>query len=477
MRVLPRSLTGRLLVTAACALILGIAVSAVVIAGVLERFVTHALDTRLDTEIVLLARVLDRDPPDIAMALHTNDLPPFDGADPEETGSRWIWMVEGPFGVIRSASSGGRGAMPELPRQTPPPPPHAPPLPELEILAGSHVHVALHGDLARIRPMDARDGADRTLHSRVASFGHGPRAITIAAAAPYAIVEQPLRAAIRPLVESVTVMIVVMLAALAAQIRIGLRPVARLRTMVAEIGAGRLRRIAIEEPTELVPLVEELDALLVANDRAVAQARTHVSNLAHGLKTPLAALKLDLVRDSGHGAAHFVLLVERMERQIRHHLGRARAAAGGSVASPSIFVRPHVDDVVDAVSRIHAETPRRVALDIPVDLAIRCDRQDFDELLGNLLDNAWRHAASEIRVSAAPDGALAIIAIEDDGRGLSDGEIAMAMREGRRIDEQAVGWGFGLGISRELCELHGGALALGRSQSGGLSARVMLRSV
>jgi len=473
MRLLPRSLTSRLLVTAGCALLVGIVVSAVAIAGVLKRFVMRSLDARLDTEIVLLARALDRNPSDVAAALHGVDLPPFTSAR-----SGWGWQVTGPFGVILSASSnaGHYAAMSSSPR-APDQPPHLPPDPPPEALQYPAERVDLHGMTTLIEPRDGKDSAGRPLHYRIVTFGDGPDTITIIAAAPSTLVEQPLRAAAIPLAESVLVMIVVMMVALAIQIRIGLGPVTRLRAMVAEIRSGRSRRIAIAEPTELLPLIDELNALIVANEHAVAQARTHVSNLAHGLKTPLAALKLDLANEHGAGATRVLVLIERMERQIRHHLGRARAAAAGSVASPSILLAPHIEDLAAALLRLYYETPRNLHLEAPDNISVRCDPQDLDELLGNVLDNAWRHAATQIHVSAVPTNAKVVIAIEDDGAGLSDVEIALVIQEGRRLDERVDGWGFGLAISRELCELHGGSLTLEHSALGGLSVRITLNGV
>ncbi|GBQ19304.1 signal transduction histidine kinase [Gluconacetobacter sacchari DSM 12717] len=471
MRLLPRSLTGRLLVTAGGALLLGITVSASVIAGVFGHFVLQTLDLRLDTEIALIARTLDRNPDHPAAALHAGDLPPFD-----QPGSGWVWEARGPFGIVRSVSLGGQAlSLPPDPLsdRLRDPPPAPPDMPRPGAPFGIADALRLHGMPPDLRPMDGRDAQGHAVHYRVAAFGQGAGQVTIVTAAPREIVEQPLRAAATPLAESVLAMGGIMLAALAVQIRVGLRPVVRLRRMVAEVKAGRLRRIAVSEPTELVPLVEELDGLIVANENAVAQARTHVSNLAHGLKTPLASLKLDLADAPGAEGARLRLLVETMERHIRHHLGRARA--GGGVASPAVILLPRLQDLAEALARIHAESPCHADLDVPSDLHVRCDPQDLDELLGNVLDNAWRHAAGRVRVTARADGKRVRITIEDDGRGLSDAEIDLVTHEGRRLDEQSAGTGFGLAITRELCALHGGSVMLERSTLGGLSVTIALR--
>jgi len=167
-------------------------------------------------------------------------------------------------------------------------------------------------------------------------------------------------------------------------------------------------------------------------------------------------------------------LVGLMERRIRHHLGRARAAALSGPTRAQTPIAPHIDDVVNVLSKMYADKRIAFAQDIPRDLAVACEQQDFDEMAGNLLENAFRWARSRVDVHAhRDDGRSVTIVIEDDGPGLRPDQIPQVLRPGERLDESAPGFGFGLPITRELAELYGGELNLDASAVGGL--RVTLR--
>ncbi|GBQ92635.1 signal transduction histidine kinase [Acetobacter nitrogenifigens DSM 23921 = NBRC 105050] len=461
MRVLPRSLTGRLLVTTCVTLLVGFGLSSIIIGHELGWLVLHDMDERLDAQIEILASSVDANGT-LDPGFHV-DAPPFN-----RPGSGWAWEVIGDAGTVRSASLNGA----DLPMPPPPPPPPEQHLPRMPHFRRDGVMV--RGELVFPRPMDVRGRDGRLLHYRVASVPTSFGRSVIIVAGPREIVERPLRRAMTPLLVCLGGMAFCLLVALFAQLRVGLGPLVRLQAMVAEVRAGKLRQIHVSEPTELLPLVDELNELIQANEQAVARARTHVANLAHGLKTPLAALKLDLAESACDADGRLAALVERMESQIRRHLGRARATSAGTAAHPVEIVAPHIEDLVSALRRLHAERRLDIEQSVPDDLLVRCDGQDLDEMLGNLLDNAWRHARSKVRISAPRGGRLAQVLIEDDGAGLGEAEMLQAMQEGRRLDETEAGYGFGLSISRELCELHGGSLELRRSGLGGLAAVITL---
>ena len=470
MRLLPRSLTGRLMVTAAIAITIALLGAALAIGHVLERFVMHGLDDRLDAQIAVVARAVGPDG-SLDPALAT-DLPPFD-----EAGSGWAWEVIGRGGRLRSASL-GTADLPlppdwdnprpwdrETPRNRETPP------------DGGRRHHHRDDDRTGPRPLDGVDRSGRPIHYRIVSLPTATGVATIVAAGPRSIVERPLRAAMTPLLVSLLLLGLFLSLALIVQLRIGLRPLNRLTRLLVAVRKGDLRHVEVDEPTELLPLVEALNALIAANEDALARARGHVANLAHGLKTPLATLRLDLDALRLDPDGRLDAQMARMEGQIRHHLGRARAADPGGTAEAVVMLRACLDDLAQAIGRIHADRRVDARIEVADTAAVRCDPQDLDELLGNLLDNAWRMAGSAVHVTARDAGRHVCVTIADDGPGMSEQDMEEAMVEGRRLDEREGGHGYGLAISRELAELHGGSLALARSALGGLEVRVLLPKV
>jgi signal transduction histidine kinase len=253
-----------------------------------------------------------------------------------------------------------------------------------------------------------------------------------------------------------------------------LRPLANLKASLEAIRAGKADRIPTNQPVELNAVVIELNGLLDENEAALARARNHVANLAHSLKTPLATLSLKLAESGRDCDGELAALVAQIDRGIRHHLGRARAASQGAPGQPQLNVAMAVTEILSVLEKIYAGRAIVARQSVPSEITVRCDGQDLSEMLGNLLDNAWKWATSQIEVSASEDGNMVRIVIDDDGPGLSGKAIAEALVPGRRLDERGDGHGFGLPIARELVELHGGSFDLGMSPVGGLRATLLL---
>ena len=420
------------------------------ISHVLERFVMRGLDDRLDAQITVVARAVR---PDGRLdRTRIVDLAGFDSP-----GSGWAWQVAGPAGRLTSDGSASRPVVLPGPGIGPPRPPleGSPPL------------------LPDPRPGEARDQHGERLHSRTAIVASRAGPVTITAVGPRRIVEAPLREAMIPLLGSLALLGIGLALATLFQLRIGFGPLRDLRESLAAVRAGSERHIPDDQPGELRPLVTELNALIDQNAAGLAHARQHVANLAHGLKTPLAALSLKLAEA---GAADDLRdMVDQIDSRVRHHLGRARADAAGSGMRARTAIAPAIDDLANVLQRVHAERPLVVDIAIPTDIAVAIDPQDLDEMVGNLLDNAWRHAHDRISVTAVVAGPVVSLTIADDGDGLETAAIGEAMMPGRRLDERGDGHGFGLSITRELAELNGGGLTLGRStELGGLSTILTL---
>lgn len=271
---------------------------------------------------------------------------------------------------------------------------------------------------------------------------------------------------------------IVSMAAGLAYVRAGLAPLDLLRRRLADVQRGAARHLAGDYPSELQPLVQDLNALLAHRDQAVSRAIAKAGDLAHGLKTPLAVLSQEAERASAAGhadlAAALAEQVERMRRQIEYHLAHARAAAAGTASGARCSVAESAGGLARTLLRLHAD--RGIAIDLAVDAAhvVRCQREDLDEMLGNLLDNACKWARARVRVASAITDGTVVVTVDDDGPGLAVSMREAVLQRGVRADEAAPGSGFGLAIVRELAELYGGGIALETSPQAGLRAGLRL---
>jgi signal transduction histidine kinase len=262
-------------------------------------------------------------------------------------------------------------------------------------------------------------------------------------------------------------------------VRKAVAPFQSLRAGLSLVREGRGQRIDGDYPSEVQPLVNDLNALLEERERAVARALATAGDLAHGLKTPLAVLAQEAEQAAAEGhhelAATLRQLVERMQRQVDYHLARARATATARTA-PGVrcAVLPSVEGLVRTMRRPHAGRELTIEADVAPAHEIRGRREDLEEMLGNLLDNACKWARSRVRVSSSAEGDWLSISVDDDGPGLDASMRARVLQRGVRADQQVGGSGLGLAIVNDLAELHGGSVALETSPLGGTRARLQL---
>ena len=258
----------------------------------------------------------------------------------------------------------------------------------------------------------------------------------------------------------------------------GLSPVGQLRERLAAVHQGREPRLTGAYPAEIQPLVDDVNALLAHQEQTVQRAVAKAGDLAHGLKTPLALLAGEAERATAAGqtelAAAITQHVERMRRQIDHHLAHARAAASGATPGARTAVAESVDGLVRTVQRLYASRGLRIDVDIAAEHAVRVTREDLDEMLGNLVDNACKWGRSRVRVTSTATDASISIDVEDDGSGLPEALREKVLQRGVRADEAAPGSGFGLAIVRDLTEVYGGQITLDEASLGGLRARLQL---
>jgi len=261
-------------------------------------------------------------------------------------------------------------------------------------------------------------------------------------------------------------------------LRQGLTPFRRLRERLMAVRTGEDRRVEGAYPSEVQPLIDELNALLEDREKAVKRAIATAGDLAHGLKTPLALLAQEADRAGAAGnpelAESIVQQVERMSRQVNYHLARARAAASGAAGAARCSVAACADARVRTLLKLYAGRALKISSTIAPDLCARVQREDLDEMLGNLLDNACKWANSRIVLEASRIDAMLVLTLDDDGPGLARALRTVVLERGVRIDEAAPGSGLGLAIVRDLAELYGGSISLDDSPRGGLRARVLL---
>jgi signal transduction histidine kinase len=351
-------------------------------------------------------------------------------------------------------------------------------LPHLEDL-----RVPIGADGTRKRYVPGPEDQRLRLVERTVDLGEEGRYL-VAVAGDAQEVEDETQSFDRALIMTFGILATALLLTTMFQVRFGLAPLKRISAALAAIRAGKAERLEGKFPEEIAPLARETNALIEANREIVERARTHVGNLAHALKTPLSVIVNEAV-----GRGEDVLAVKVREQaavmrdQVQHHLERARLAARATVIGTVTEVAPVVTALARTMEKIHRD--RGIAIDVeaaPV-AKFRGERQDLEEMIGNLVDNACKWAQSRVAIeviTARAEGAVEShtlrVVVDDDGPGLtaSERERIQVPRRGNRLDETKPGSGLGLSIVTDLAALYGGALTLGTAPIGGLRAELVL---
>jgi signal transduction histidine kinase len=340
-----------------------------------------------------------------------------------------------------------------------------------------------------VGPAGSRQGyvqgpADQHLRmvERTIDLGEDGRFV-VGVAGDAAEIDDELRGFDEALLVTFAVLAVVLLLTTMFQVRFGLAPLKRISEGLAAIRSGTAERLQGRFPEEIAPLARETNALIDANRDIVQRARTHVGNLAHALKTPLSVMVNEAATREDPLAAKVREQIGIMRDQVSRHLERARLAARLTVVGTVTEVQPVVTALARTMEKIHHD--RGVAIDVeaPADARFLGERQDLEEMVGNLVDNACKWARSRVTVEVVPDSpktandaALVRLVIDDDGPGLTatEREQVQSAPRGRRLDESKPGSGLGLSIVLELAHLYGGELLLGTAPIGGLRAELVL---
>jgi signal transduction histidine kinase len=269
----------------------------------------------------------------------------------------------------------------------------------------------------------------------------------------------------------------------AFQVRFGLRPLRQLEAGIVAIRRGETDRVDGSFPRDIAPVAAELNLLIVANREIVERARTQVGNLAHALKTPLSVIVNEAEANRGTLAEKLGEQVQIMRDQLAYYLDRARAATRAGAVGTATDVEPVIAALQRTFEKIYRERSLTIRAGVPDGLRFLGEKQDFEEMVGNLFDNAckWAGSSIDIRVASkdgdSPGQKLLTIIVDDDGPGLAPDDRAEATRRGRRLDETKPGSGLGLSIVSDLAAAYGGSFRLATSPLGGLRGELVLPAV
>jgi signal transduction histidine kinase len=454
MMALPKtnSLTFRLIVTAAVWCVLGLFVGGFVLSGVFRTAVQESFDNRLTFDLEgLIAAAQVETPERIDFGER------FGSQRYERIFSGWYWQI---------LPEGRLGSLPQRSRS----------LWDFTLVQEG---LALENNTSS-GFADGPDNQRVRVLSRQISFpapnqGAAPLIFQFVVAGDISEIEANVVTFNRSLFWSFAALGLGLIAAILIQVRVGLVPLRRVSEALVRIRQGGTRRLEGDFPAEIEPLATELNSLIAHSAEVVSRTRTHVANLAHFLKTPLTVIANEVSNEHGPLADSVARQVTVMRRQVDHYLARARAAGAIDVLGSRTEVGPVIRDLVRILPRMHPEKTLVIDVQIPQELAFRGEREDLEELAGNLIDNACKWAKEKIIIEAelVQTGRL-VIRIGDDGPGLAPDERARAMQRGERLDESVPGSGLGLAIIHDISKLYGGKFLLEESKLGGLEASLEL---
>ncbi|WAC29632.1 sensor histidine kinase [Ancylobacter sp. SL191] len=457
-----RSIALRLFLSATVVMVAVLVLTGITLSSLYRAAVERAFDQRLDVYLKTIVA-------DVANA------PAGDMPEPTTLGdplfnfpiSGWYWQItrlDGAAQQVKTSRSLPEGKLPLL------------------------VESEGKAELSGLREAYAPGPSHQNLRvvERIVDLGDDGR-YAVAVAADAGEIEDEVEGFNRSLAVTLAVLGGAFLLTLAFQVLFGLRPLKRMLAALSAVRAGKADRIEGDYPIEIAPLAAEVNALIETNREIVERARTHVGNLAHALKTPISVLQNEASRAAalapGDGlAAKVGEQAEIMKGQVAHHLERARMAARASVVTSVEEVGPIVEKLAGTLAKVYRGRGIEVETAPLPALRFRGERQDLEEILGNLIDNGckWAERRVEVSVAALPGSGgqrdFFEIVIEDDGPGLTEAQQAQALQRGRRLDETKPGSGLGLSIVTELAALYGGGLTLERATLGGLRCRVRLPS-
>src|SRR5438309_6318577 len=453
------SLATRLFLSATAWVVVILVITGVILSSVYRNATERAFDRRLNLYLrTLIAEVATPDePPD--HQFQSLGEPVFD-----MQGSGWYWQI------VRTDEKAETRASRSLWDKK---------LPKLEEIVADLSTAGI-----RLGYVDGPEGQNLRMVERPVDLGADGKFLVSVAGDATEIFDET-RAFDYYLGSTFTALGIVLLLTTVFQVRFGLAPLKRISESIADIRSGRAERLEGEFPVEIAPLARETNALIDANREIVERARTHVGNLAHAIKTPLSVIVNEASAQAANPFATKVLeQADVMRDQVAHHLERARIAARLTIIGTITEVAPAIEALRRTMEKIHRDRGITIEVEANTQAKFRGERQDLEEMAGNLVDNACKWATSRVFVEVLVErpvepgaGPTLRIIVDDDGRGLSEAERAQVSRRGQRLDESKPGSGLGLSIVVDLAALYGGSLSLGSAPIGGLRAELVLPGI
>jgi signal transduction histidine kinase len=306
------------------------------------------------------------------------------------------------------------------------------------------------------------------------AYPHESGALTIVATAPEMAISDDVQEFYFHMATSFLVLGIGLSVAVVVQVRVALKPLNAIQSAISDIKAGKMERLPRDFPSDVQPLVDELNYLLDHNETLLKRARNQLGDLAHSVKNPLTVIRNEARTLSGKPGQLILDQSHVMSSSIDHCLSRARIYGKQDAIGYRTSVKSVIDDLSFAVEHIHKDRAISVELRSVDDMWFRGEAQDLEEMAGNLIDNAFKWARTRVVISSESDNNELVLKIEDDGPGIAEEEIETITRRGRRLDDKTPGHGHGLGITEDIAVLYGGSLKLSRSEMGGLKAELCL---
>ncbi|MCG9597615.1 ATP-binding protein [Vibrio sp. Isolate25] len=304
----------------------------------------------------------------------------------------------------------------------------------------------------------------------------GPIEVTIG------IDEQPIEDTVRSLMGQLWVILALLylgiLTLIIIQVQWSLSPLTKMHKELSQLRSGKKTQLEEDYPREVAPVVSDLNALVFHYQELLERARHHAGNLSHALKTPLSVLKNEVANKDEHTKQQLQPSLDQIQNQIDYHLGRARMAGSKNILSVKSYPSKRVDAISMAFDKVYAERDITLINELDSELVTAVDKTDLDEMIGNILENAYKWSNSIIRIHSAQNHhntETIDIIVEDDGKGIPDEKLEQVTKRGVRLDETTPGTGLGLNIVSEMAHSYRGKLTLDRSSMGGLKAILSLK--